>query len=88
LDLQARRDLNNGFGDSLAKAFELALTPLLFGFLGHLLDRWAGTSPLFLLGFALFTFGYLAWKSWGRYSEAMAEHERRLGIRPDRGRRA
>ena len=43
----ARRELNNGFGEALAKAFELAVTPAIFAFLGHLLDRRLGTSPLF-----------------------------------------
>jgi F0F1-type ATP synthase assembly protein I len=45
VDLQAKRELNNGFGDTLARAFEFAVTPLIFAFIGHLLDRWLGTSP-------------------------------------------
>lgn len=74
------RQTYNGFGDSLARAFELTLTPALFGFVGWLLDRWLGVVPLFTLVFALFTFGYVAWKLWGGYETAMRAHERDLGI--------
>jgi F0F1-type ATP synthase assembly protein I len=87
LDLEERRALNNGFGDSLAKAVELVLTPAIFGFLGHLLDRRLGTSPLFLLLFALFTFGYLCWRSWGSYEARMQEHEAKLHVTPRATRR-
>jgi Putative F0F1-ATPase subunit Ca2+/Mg2+ transporter len=80
LDLEQRRELNNGFGDSLAKAVELTLTPAVFGFLGHLLDNRLGTNPIFLLLFTLFTFGYVAWKSWGSYERRMQEHEARLHV--------
>lgn len=86
MDLQQRRELNNGFGESLAKAFELVVTPAFFGFLGHLLDNRLGTTPLFLLLLALITFGYLAWKSWGSYERRMQEHEAHLGL-PARERR-
>jgi F0F1-type ATP synthase assembly protein I len=82
LDLEQRRELNNGFGDSLAKAVELTLTPAIFGFLGYLLDRRLDTSPLFLLLFALFTFGYVCWKTWGSYERRMQEHEARLHVTP------
>jgi hypothetical protein len=87
LDPEQRRELNNGFGDSLAKAFELVTTPAVFGFLGLLLDRKLGTTPLFLLVFALGTFGYLAWKTWGRYEQRMQEHEAKLHVTPRQGRR-
>jgi len=40
------RDVQNGFGDGLAKAFELVLTPALFGLAGFGLDRWLGLTPL------------------------------------------
>jgi hypothetical protein len=88
LDREQRRELNNGFGDSLAKAFELVTTPALFGLLGFLLDRQLGTAPLFLLVFALGTFGYLSWKTWGSYERRMQEHEARLHVtsrKPPRG---
>lgn len=56
MDLRDRRDLYNGFGNGLNRAFELVLVPLIFAAPGWLLDRWIGTSPLFALltgGFGL-----------------------------------
>ena len=88
LDQELRRELNTGFGDSLAKAVELVTTPAIFGLLGWLLDRKLGTAPLFLLLFALGTFGYLAWKTWGTYERRMQEHEARLHVRPQESRDA
>jgi len=75
LDLRAVREVNTGFGDGLASAFEMVATPAIIGFLGFLLDRWVGTSPLFMLGFGLFTFAYMLWKLVMRYNAQMAEHE-------------
>lgn len=43
----------NNYGDGLSIAFELVATPTIFGFLGFLLDRWVGTTPLFVIGFSL-----------------------------------
>lgn len=87
MDLGQRRELNNGFGESLARAFELVVTPGIFGFLGHLVDRRLGTSPLLLLVFALLAFGYLVWKFWADYNRRMQVHEQRLGLgRKDAGR--
>jgi hypothetical protein len=87
LDLEQRRELNNGFGDSLTKAVELVLTPAIFGFLGHLLDTRLGTGALFMLLFALGTFVYLCWKAWGSYEKRMQQHEARLHLSPREPRR-
>ncbi len=80
MDILARRELNNGFGESLAKAFELVVTPGIFGFLGWLLDHKVGTTPLFTLLFTLTVFGYVSWKLWGSYERQMQAHEGRLGM--------
>lgn len=48
-DLRARQDLNRGFSTAFTRGVDLALTPVVFGALGWLVDRWLGTSPLFLL---------------------------------------
>jgi len=77
-DMAERRAITNGFGDALAKAFELAATPAVFGFLGWLLDRWLGTEPLFLVAFVVIVFVYEVWKLFLGYGTAMAEHEARL----------
>lgn len=82
--LRARRDLNNGAGDALAVAFELALTPAIFAFLGWRLDEWLGTTPVFLLAFFLFVAGYEGWKFFGRYDAKMRSEEQSLHLRPNR----
>jgi F0F1-type ATP synthase assembly protein I len=73
-----RRELTNGFGNALAKAFELALTPAIFGFLGWLLDRWLGTAPLFLVLFVVIVFVYEAWKLLSAYSRDLADQQAKL----------
>lgn len=78
MDILAKRELNNGFGESLAKAFELVVTPGIFGFFGWLLDHKIGTTPLFTLLFTLTVFGYVAWKLWGSYERQMQAHETRF----------
>jgi hypothetical protein len=75
VDLRAARDVNNGFGDGLATAFEMVLTPLIMGFFGWLLDRWVGTHLVFALSFGLFTFGYMCFKLVVRYNAQMAAHD-------------
>ena len=87
MDHTDRRELYNGFGDSLSRAFELVVTPAVFGFFGWLLDRWIGTTPAFTMAFTLFVFGYVAWKLWHGYETDMQAHEGRLGVRrqPDPG---
>jgi F0F1-type ATP synthase assembly protein I len=48
-DLRTRQDLNRGFSDALGRGVDLALTPVVFGFIGWLIDRVAGTSPVFTI---------------------------------------
>lgn len=73
--LAERRAVYNGFGDGLARAFELAVTPALFGGLGWLLDRALGLTPL--LTIVLFLFGVVgtSYMAWFRYEEEMRRHE-------------
>ena len=75
MDLRAVRDVNNGFGDGLAAAFEIVATPLILAFFGYLLDRWLGLHLVFALIFGLFTFGYMMYKLVARYSADMARHD-------------
>jgi ATP synthase protein I len=75
VDLRERRELNNGFGDALSRAFELAATPAIFGGLGWLVDRWLGTSPLFLIVFFFFAVAGVGYMTWFRYESEMQEHE-------------
>ena len=52
--IEERRKLYTGFGDTFSRAVEFVVTPAIFGFLGHLVDGWAGTDPLFMLGLGVF----------------------------------
>jgi hypothetical protein len=69
----------NGFGNALSRAFELVLTPAIFGVLGWLLDRWLGVTPLFTIALTLLVFLYVAWRLWTGYETDMKAHERRFG---------
>ncbi len=73
-----RRAINVGSEDALAKAFEMALTPIAMAGVGWLLDRWLGTAPIFLVGFAVFTFCYVVWKGFRGYDTAMRAQEAQL----------
>lgn len=75
MDLRERRELNNGFGEALSRAFELAATPAIFAGLGWLLDRWLGTSPLFLIILFLFAVAGVGYMTWFKYEAEMKEHE-------------
>ena len=48
--------------NAFAAAFELAVTPAIFGVLGWLLDRTLGTTPVFTIALVLVTVSYAAWK--------------------------
>jgi F0F1-type ATP synthase assembly protein I len=77
-DLSAKRELNRGAGNAMSMAFELAVTPALFAFIGWRLDVWLGTTPLLLLVLFVFTVGYEIWKLFTRYDATMREHEARM----------
>ncbi|HTN81107.1 MAG TPA: AtpZ/AtpI family protein [Acidimicrobiales bacterium] len=78
MDRRARRELNNGFGDAMARAVEITLTPAIMGGLGYLLDRWLGTWPIFAAFFFVFTIVYVIWKMFVRYDQDMRSHEAKL----------
>jgi F0F1-type ATP synthase assembly protein I len=83
VDLSAKRELNNGFGNALSTAVELAVTPALMALIGWQIDRWLGTSPLFLLFLFAFTVGYVSWREYTRYTAKMHRQERELLGGPD-----
>jgi F0F1-type ATP synthase assembly protein I len=85
VDLRDRRELNNGFGNALALAVELTVSPVIFGLLGFFVDGKLGTRPLFMVLLFGFTFGYLCWKQYVRYSAEMDAHQRKLTEPRDRG---
>ena len=81
MDQSGRRDLYNGFGDALARAVELVVTPAIFGYLGWLADRRLGTTPLITIVLFVLVFVYVAWRMWYGYEQDMQAEERRLGVR-------
>ena len=78
MDHSERRELNNGFSFALGKAVEIVVTPLIFAFLGHLIDRGLGTGPVFAIAFGAFTLGYTAWRMYYDYDAKMRVEEDRI----------
>jgi hypothetical protein len=73
-DLKSR---DKGFGDGLSAAFEMVVTPAIFGVLGFFLDRFLGTVPVFTLVFSVAVLSYMVWKFWAQYMrDSEAELER------------
>ncbi len=75
MDLRDRQATYNGFGDALATAVDLVVTPLVFAALGWLLDRALGTGPAFALTFGLVGVVGIALRQYYRYRDAMAREE-------------
>ena len=71
------------FGDALALAFELIVTPGIFGVGGFFLDRWAGTLPVFTITFTVVVLSYMIWKTWATYEADMRAEEAKLRERRD-----
>jgi hypothetical protein len=76
-----QRALATGFGNAMGTATEIALLPGIFGTLGWLLDRWLGTSPLFLVTFLVFAFTGMLVRAWLGYDKDMREQEAGLYTR-------
>jgi F0F1-type ATP synthase assembly protein I len=84
VDPRERRELNNGTGKALDRAVELVVTPMVFGFLGYLLDGRLGTRPLFMALFFAIVLTYVIWKQTSGYGAAMDEEQRRImGDKPE-----
>ena len=75
MDLKARQDLNQGFGNALGLAVEMVGTPMIFGLVGWLLDRWLDTSPVFTLVLFLFGIVGMGVKTYYAYVEKMKREE-------------
>lgn len=65
----------------MGRGFELAITPVFFGGIGWIVDRLAGTSPLFTLGLAIFGVGGIMLKMWLGYDRQMKAEEAKMGLR-------
>ncbi len=75
MDGRDQRDMYRGFGDGFTRAFEMALTPAVFGGFGYLLDRWIGVLPVFtILLFLTAVLGQFV-KMYYTYDARMKAHE-------------
>lgn len=75
MDLRDKRELYNGFGDTLARAVEFVVTPMLFGFGGRLLDGWLGTGVVFTALLAVLALAGTSIRMYYGYEVAMKAHE-------------
>lgn len=75
LDLRERRELYNGFGDTLARAVELVAVPGIFAFAGHLLDGRLGTAPVVTVVLAVFALAGTFVRAYFAYEVAMRAEE-------------
>jgi F0F1-type ATP synthase assembly protein I len=84
LDLSHRRELNNGAGESMARAFELVLSPVIFAAMGWYLDKRLGTFPLVALVLFFLVLGYCVWRQVTSYNAEMSRQEAKfLPPKPD-----
>ena len=70
-----QRELYNGAGEGMSRAFELALTPAIIGGFGYLLDRWLGLLPVFTIVFFLVAMAGLMARMYYSYDARMKEHD-------------
>lgn len=75
MDLRDKRELYNGFGDTLARAVEFVVTPMLFGFGGRLVDGWLGTGVIFTVLLAALALAGTTIRMYYGYEVAMKAHE-------------
>jgi F0F1-type ATP synthase assembly protein I len=69
------RQLNQAFGEALARAFEFSATVAIFCLIGFGLDQWFDTTPLFLITlFVVVLIGQTV-RIWYAYGAAMRTHE-------------
>lgn len=66
---------NRGYGDAMGRGLELALTLVVMGGIGWLVDRVVGTYPLFLVIFSVLGFAGISAKLWLGYDLEMRKHD-------------
>ena len=69
--LREKRELNNGFGNALSRAFEIAVTPAVFGGFGYGLDRWLGIVPVLTIVLLVFGLAGMFVRLWYGYDRDM-----------------
>lgn len=77
MDVREQRDLYNGFGNGLQRAFELAVTPAVFGAVGFAVDQWIGVQPVFTIVALVVALAGMFVRFWYAYDGEMKAHEAR-----------
>ena len=75
LERDFRRKLYSGYADSMTRAFELVVAPLVFGLVGFGLDRVFKTTPLFIIIAVVIAFAGTGVKLWFGYDLEMRAHD-------------
>ncbi|MDQ3756951.1 MAG: AtpZ/AtpI family protein [Actinomycetota bacterium] len=73
--MRDKRDLYNGFGNGLSRAFEFAVTPVVFGGLGYALDRRLDLVPVVTIVATLLALAGMFVRMWYGYDAEMKAHE-------------
>lgn len=81
MDEREQREMRRGAGDAFAAAFEMIVTPALFGLLGWFIDSRLGLFPVFTLVLAAVVLAYETHKLYANYVLALDEalQQRREG---------
>lgn len=75
MDLRDRQHLFNGFGEGLARAFEMAVTPAVFAGVGYGIDRTVGVWPWATVVLLMFALCGMFIRTWYAYDAEMKAHE-------------
>lgn len=70
-----RRKLYSGYADSMTRAFELVVAPLVFGLVGFALDRTFGLTPILTIITVVVAFAGTGVKLWFGYDLEMQRHD-------------
>jgi F0F1-type ATP synthase assembly protein I len=75
-----KRQSYQGLGDGMTRAMELAITPVVFGGIGFLLDQKFNTQPTFMLVLVVLTLVGMFVRNWAAYKTKMQELETQATI--------
>ncbi len=70
-----KRQSYQGLGDGMSRAIELAITPVIFGGFGYLLDQKFDTQPTFMIVLIVLTLIGMFVRNWAAYKVKMQELE-------------
>ena len=71
-------ELYNGFGNALARSFELIVTPALFTLIGLGLDHWLGLFPVLTIVFAVLAVVGMSIKMFYGYTVAIEAEQAKI----------